>query len=158
MHALKNLCVAFLAISILYLVPLPCRAETITSYIIVVRQINPDGELNAIDCADGEKSCSLEIKLSSERDARLKVGVLITSGEAYFKFKKGREPLEGNNLRYFYIPLGGDQPIQKKITLFSASQIDDKTRDTLHQSPVLKYSHDTIADIEITIVPRKNRG
>jgi len=157
MRTLCNLGITVLAISSLFWVQASCRAETIASHIVVIRQIHPDGELKAIVCAEGERSCSLEIKVISEEYPRVKIDILITPGTAYFKFASGTERLEGNNLRHFYIPLGGGRTMQRKVTLYRPPQIEDEKAKSLHQSPVLRYSYNSIAELEITIVPKRRK-
>jgi hypothetical protein len=121
---------------------------------VVVRQIQPDGKLNAISCKEQEKSCVLNVRLATENDASLKVHVLIISGEAYFKFELGEDLLEGDNLEHYYIPLAINKSVQKQVTLYPQAQYRADDRDSLHQSPVLRYSLNSIVKLEITMVPK----
>lgn len=156
---MRTLCkfrIPFLVISSLFLVPSLCMAQPATSYIIVVRPIHPDGELNAITCAENETSCSLEVRLTSGGDYRVKVGVLIASGKAYFKFERGIERLQGNNQPHFNMPLVEDRPAQETVTLYPPIHIEGEKREGILQTPVLRYAHNPIAEMEITIVSTKN--
>lgn len=156
MRILCKLGILSFAISSLFLVPSLCMAQPATSYIIVVRPTHPDGELNAITCAENERSCSLEVRLTSSGEPLVKVGVLISSGKAYFKFEKGIERLQGNNQPHFNMPLGGDHPTQETVTLYPPIHIEGEEREGILQTPVLRYSHNPIAEVEITVVSTKN--
>ena len=79
--------------------------------------------------------------------------VLITSGEAYFKFQSGKDRLEGNDMRYFHIPVGRAR-MNKRVTLYRPHPDEKKWSNPLRQLPVIKYSQQPLAELQITIIPQ----
>ena len=115
-------------------------------YLVAVKQVIPDGESTAIACEENAKNCSLKVKLATSEAGYLKVDVLISSGEAYFKFKYKNDYLEGNHLRHFHVPVGRARH-DKTVTLYYHPPSDPR-------SPVLKYSNRSVAQLKITIMPK----
>lgn len=124
------------------------------SYIVAVKQLNPNGVSSATTCEENAKTCSLEVKLARSETDFLKVEVLITSGEAYFKFMDNGEYFEGNHLRHFYISVGKRRS-DKKVTLYRSHPHERLGKsDSLRQLPVLKSSQRPVVELEITIHPK----
>ncbi|MEZ0226191.1 MAG: hypothetical protein ACAH83_16670 [Alphaproteobacteria bacterium] len=122
-----------------------------TYRIVVIRQVKPEGDLQAVLCKESNSPCSLNLD-AFQGVKNLKADVLLYNGQACFKFKMSGEYLNGGNERFFCMPIGKTSTIEDVI-LYKRSPHEKEDNRGILKRPVIRHPGEPVVSLQIKIFP-----
>ncbi len=131
------------------------------SYVVGVRQINPDGPVQETVCGDKDAFCFLELdvfsddKMVEDGKERIDIGFGINVNVVRFDFKEKGEDLSTHQGYGSYQIIIGEDMVKGKVVLYEPHPLSktDSPEALVYREPVRE-----IAELEITIRPEQGAG